>query len=71
MNIPLSEKYGGETLERTYEQKLEDEADLRVAIAYLRAELQKANREGRELHIELWTNKSMVKEKSTSLKLAK
>lgn len=54
-HIMLTGERGGEPLNRLYEQRIATEADLREAFAHLRCELLKANREGREVFIELWS----------------
>jgi hypothetical protein len=43
-------------MERIFELQLQTEADLREAFAHLRCELLKANREGRDLVLELWSD---------------
>lgn len=54
--IKLSDKGGGDPMHRTYEQQISTMADIRVLVAHLQCELQKANREGRELFVELWSD---------------
>lgn len=53
--IKLSEKAGGDPLHRIYDQQIQTLSDIRVLVSHLQIELLKANREGRELHVELWT----------------
>lgn len=52
--IKLGDRANGDALHRTYEHRVETLSDIRVFVAYLTAQLQKANREGRELYVEAW-----------------
>lgn len=54
--IKLSERGNGDALHRTYQQPISTLADIRELVAHLQIEVQKANREGRELFVELWTD---------------
>lgn len=54
--IKLSDKGGGDALHRTYQQPVSTLADIREFVAHLNVEVQKANREGRELFVELWSD---------------
>ncbi len=54
--IKMSENFGGDACHRIHEQKVACEADIRELVAHLYCEMQKANREGREILVELWTD---------------
>ena len=52
--IKLSDQANGDAMHRTYEHRIETLGDIRAVAAFLQAQLQKANREGRELYVETW-----------------
>ena len=54
-------------MHRTYEQQIQTLADIRVLVAHLQCELQKANREGRELFVELWSDFQKPREEQSCM----
>lgn len=52
--IKLSDKSVSKAVKRTFELKLETQSDIRVALAFVHAQLIKCNREARSLWVETW-----------------
>lgn len=54
--IKLGENFGGDPCHRVLEKKISTESDAREFVRHLMHEMNLANKEGRELVAELWTD---------------